>query len=148
MMKIYFGYPIMGSKQNIGMDDLFWIQKILEELGFSLAKQYQPEIAEKERKNMAPKDIYNRDFRLLQESDASVFEMSSPDSGVGVELSDAMYLTKPIICIFKKELEQSVMAYIRGKTKAFFLKSPLQTYGYQNMEDLKENLKRILSGLK
>ncbi|HKL21332.1 MAG TPA: nucleoside 2-deoxyribosyltransferase, partial [Tichowtungia sp.] len=51
-------------------------------------------------KNLSDTEIYARDIRGLNESDAIIAEASAPSLGVGYELGRAEAAGKPILCLF------------------------------------------------
>ncbi len=120
------GYPLASKKE------LILIQDIIENLGFQLTTKHQTEkeVFEKENK-MTPKEIYQRDLNWIKESDFCIFEISNPSLGVGAEISDALNLGKPVLCLSKKNLKGNVSAYIKGKASCF---------GYGNLEEIKEKI--------
>lgn len=118
-----------GGNPNVSRQEIIKIQNIIECLGFELATKHQtePDIFEKEKK-LTPKQIFERDLDWIKESDFCIFEISNPSLGVGSEISDALVLGKPVLCLFRKDLEETVSAYIQGKAKCF---------GYQSLEDIR-----------
>lgn len=63
-----------------------------------------------------PAEVYQRDTAWIKSSDGLIAEVSTPSHGVGYEISYALSLKKPVLCIFKEGVKVSKM--ILGNTNA------------------------------
>lgn len=76
--------------------------------------QTQEDFIENESKR-TDQGIHDRDYRWLQEADLVIAEITNPSLGVGAEIADAVHLGIPVLCVYKKEYENQISAYISGK---------------------------------
>ena len=60
-------------------------------------------------KVVSPSEVFERDIRWLQECDLVIAEVSTPSHGVGYEISFALNLGKPVLCLFQKGEKVSKM---------------------------------------
>lgn len=130
---------------NVSREELVSLRNAIEELGHELVSKHQlikgVIVDENHLRNEV---IHDRDYEWLQEADFGVFEISNPSLGVGGEISDMANMGKPVLCLFKKELTDSVSAYIRGKEKSKFVKGPFSCQGYSKVEESKEIIKNFV----
>ncbi len=50
----------------------------------------------------SPREVYERDTVWIRACDALVAEVSTPSHGVGYEISYALSLGKPVLCVFQE----------------------------------------------
>lgn len=67
-----------------------------------------PDVLEREQSASAA-EIYRRDMEWLASCDLVVAEVSVPSLGVGVEISTARHLGKPVICLCREDVSLSAM---------------------------------------
>ena len=132
--KVFFSCSMQGGR--LYLEDYKQIMNLIESLGLSLLTKHQ--IADEKtlsdmKFRLTPKGIYEFDLNCMREADFIIAEISNPSLGVGAEITDAIHLNKPVLCIFRKEVEGSLSNYVRGNPK-------LEFFGYQNMEELKEKI--------
>lgn len=84
-------------------------------------------------------EMYARVMNILKETDLVIAEMSSPSTGQGMELQEAVRLDIPIIIVVKEGRKISRTVLGSGKVKT--------TFFYNNKEDIKGNLENILENL-
>lgn len=83
--------------------------------------------------------MYTRVMKMLQETDLVVAEMSSPSTGQGMELQEAVRLNIPIIIVAKKGSKISGTVLGSGKIKA--------TLFYNDKEDIKDIFTNIINNM-
>lgn len=107
-MKIYFACSISGGRK----DERTYqhLVKVLEEMGMDVPTAHIAEtgieIIDGEED---PRDIYQRDVTWIEESDLLVAEVSTPSHGVGYEIGYALFLGKPVLCLYHQDLIVSKM---------------------------------------
>ena len=145
MAVIYFGCAMRPGRSLVGEEKLAEIVEAIEELGYELASKHtlQKDIVEEELK-LSNTEIHDRDYEWISGADAGVFEITNPSLGVGAEISDLLYLEKPVLCLFKRGFEKSISAYIQGKNGSKFVKALLETHSYQTKEEAKGIIKNFL----
>lgn len=145
MKKIFFGCSMRGGDSIVKRSELAKFPEIIEKFGCKIMSKHQSEndFLEKEGK-LAVTEIHDRDFERLKEADAGIFEISNPSLGVGSEISDMLHLGKPVLCLYKKELENNISAYIRGKEKSKFVKTIFECYEYNDLKDAENKIRYFL----
>lgn len=100
----------------MAQEELRKIPDIIEALGLVLISRHQTSenFMENESK-LTEQEIHDRDYRWLKEADLVIAEITNPSLGVGAEIADAVNLGIPVLCVYKKEYEHQISAYIRGK---------------------------------
>jgi len=134
-----------GGHSKVSREDLAKIPEIIEELGHKLASKHQTQegIIAKEDE-LTKTAIHDRDYNWLKESDVGIFEISNPSLGVGGEISDLIHLGKPVLCLYKKELENEVSAYTLGKQGSQFITTPFKCHAYETLDELKTIIQQFL----
>ena len=84
-------------------------------------------------------EMYKRVMTLLKETDLVIAEMSSPSTGQGMELQEAVRLDIPIIIIAKKGSRISSTVLGCGKIKEVFF--------YDSIDEIKDNFVDIIKKL-
>jgi hypothetical protein len=136
-VQIYFSGSIAGGRSYL--DTYIDIVRYLEDRGFTVPTQHiiDPFVLEKEREH-TPEEIYKRDMSWLSQSAALIAEVSTPSLGVGYEIACALNLSRPVLCLYKKDLFLSRM--ILGNS------SPLIVVeGYDTDTEWKATIDRFLS---
>jgi 2'-deoxynucleoside 5'-phosphate N-hydrolase len=148
MVKIFFGCSMRGGYVAVRIQELESFPKIIEELGYELASRHQTQrgIIEEENK-LVKTSIHDRDYEWLTGSDVGVFEISNPSLGVGGEISDMVHLHKPVLCLFKKGLENKVSAYIQGKMGSKYVKTIFEIYTYSDLSDVKGKIRQFVEAI-
>ena len=136
-MNIYFCGSIRGGRglaktyaEMIGMLGAYG-RVLTEHLGSD------EEIESKDR-IMSNKEIHDRDFQWIVESDLLVAEVTIPSLGVGYEIGRAIALGKPVLCLFRTGSEFTVSAMIAGS-------DDVEMKYYQNMEEVKDLFRAFFS---
>lgn len=62
-----------------------------------------------EESGLTPEQIYQRDVIWLQQADAVIAEVSNPSLGVGYEICYALFLAKPVLCLYHEPVLLSRM---------------------------------------
>ncbi len=86
--------------------------------------------------NDGPNDryIYIRDMAWLNQCDLVVAEVTTPSLGVGYELGQAVFLDKPVLCLFKKGSQHRLSAMIAGSPN-------IEVVEYTGMEEAENYIK-------
>ncbi len=81
-------------------------------------------------------EMYKRVMKLLKETDLVIAEMSSPSTGQGMELQEAVRLDIPIIIVAKNgsKISSTVLGSPKIKKVIF----------YNDIDDIRENVSNIL----
>jgi len=145
MVKVFFGCSMRGGYDLVSKDELSKIQDIIEELGYKLTTRHQTQkgIMKREAK-LTFKQIHDRDYKWIMESDIGIFEITNPSTGTGGEIADMTHLRKPILILFKKDKNFKVSSYIRGKQNSMYIKTSFEFYAYKNLEDVKRKIKQFV----
>ena len=107
-MNIYFACSITGGRE---------LESVYQEIVTALIKDgheiptshlARSEAVENER-NLTPRDVYERDVNWIKNCDVLIAEVSVPSHGVGYEISFALNMGKPVLCLYQKERKVSKM---------------------------------------
>ncbi|XP_023211656.1 5-hydroxymethyl-dUMP N-hydrolase-like [Centruroides vittatus] len=63
---------------------------------------------------LSDKEIYEKDMRLLDQSEAVIAEVTQPSLGVGFEISRAVTLNKPLLCLYRPLPGKILSSLVRG----------------------------------
>ncbi len=114
--KIFFSCSMRGGFSRLAQEELRKIPDIIEELGLMVISRHQTsENFEESESRLTEQEIHDRDYRWLNDADVVIAEITNPSLGVGAEIADAVNLGIPVLCVYKKEYEHQISAYIRGK---------------------------------
>lgn len=135
-MKIYFCGSISGGRQHLGT-----YQKIvahLQQNGHNVLTEHvvRPDVLEYE-KDFTPEQIYTRDIQWLKECDCVIAEVSTPSLGVGYEISYALRLNKPVLCLYGEGIFLTRM--ITGNTS-----TRLQVSQYGSVDQVNDLIDQFL----
>ena len=144
MVKIFFGCSMRGGYDAVSREELARFRQIIEKLGYELASQHQTQDWEKSEAKLTKTDIHDRDYLWEIESDCGIFEISNASLGVGGEISDMIHLGKPVLCLFKKGLEDKISAYIQGKMGSQYVTTPFESYAYETLDEAKDRIKAFV----
>ena len=115
--RVFFSCSMRGGYGRVAQEALRKIPDIIEALGMKVISRHQTHADFIEREsNLTDRQIHDRDYRWLQEADLVIAEITNPSLGVGAEIADAVNLGIPVLGVYKKEYENQLSAYIRGKT--------------------------------
>ncbi len=135
--KAYFSGAIRGGRS---LQPLYaTIVAFLQQRGYEVLTAHvaDPQVVEKEwRVGVTASDIYQRDLGWLDACDLLIAEVSTPSLGVGVELTIAQQLGKPVICLCQQEVALSAM--VGGNDAVHLIR-------YQDEPDLLARLDRSLA---
>jgi 2'-deoxynucleoside 5'-phosphate N-hydrolase len=112
-MKIYFAGSIRGGRSDARVYQA--VIEYLSSLGEVLT-QHVGDTSLSEKGDDGPDDryIYDRDMAWLAACDILIAEVSMPSLGVGYELGCAVALKKPVLCLYKAEIDHPLSAMIAG----------------------------------
>lgn len=125
---------ITGTITSAKEDSLKIYETLVEELSQYTDKIYSP--IDTIKFKGTNEEMYTRVMKLLQETDLVIAEMSSPSTGQGMELQEAVRLNIPIIIVAKVGSKISSTVLGSGKIKA--------TLFYNDKDEIKKNLNGIL----
>ncbi len=107
-MKIYFACSISGGRKD--EKTYQHLVGVLEKMGIDVPTAHIAETGiEIIDGQEEPQDIYQRDVSWIEESDLLVAEVSTPSHGVGYEIGYALFLGKPVLCLYHHEVVVSKM---------------------------------------
>jgi len=134
-MKIYFCGSIRGGRDLAA--SYAEMIKMLEAYGKVLTEHLgSNEEIESQDRILSDKEIHDRDFQWILESDLLVAEVTVPSLGVGYEIGRAVELGKPVLCLFKKDSDYTISAMISGCDQV------KMTY-YKNLEEVQDIFKEF-----
>lgn len=128
----------------VSKEELAKIPEIIESLGHVLMSKHQTGNWKKSEGKLTETEIHDRDYAWLKQTDLVISEISNPSLGVGGEISDAVALRKPVLCLFKEGLDDSISAYIRGKMGSKFIKTSFEVVPYKDLEDARKKIKNFI----
>ncbi|MHA1607029.1 MAG: nucleoside 2-deoxyribosyltransferase [Candidatus Freyarchaeota archaeon] len=138
-VKVYFAAPMRGARTGSHIYRL--ICRFLEEQGCTIITPHVLEDDfEKVEGFMDDEEIFKRDASLLDECDVLVAEVSSPSTGVGVEIGLARCKGKPVLCLYRKEEKSRVSALILGDPDIMKVEYTLDNF-YEELRGAIERLK-------
>jgi adenylate cyclase class IV len=108
--KVYFCGSIRGGRDRQPLYRA--IVDFLHGRGFEVLTTHvaAPDVLQREwREGVTARSIYERDLRWLAECDLVIAEVSTPSLGVGVEITEAQHLGKPILVLCHAGVPLSAM---------------------------------------
>ena len=115
--RVFFSCSMRGGYGRVAQEELRKIPDIIEALGMEVISRHQTsENFIEIESQLTDKEIHDRDYRWLNEADLVIAEITNPSLGVGAEIADAVNLSIPVLCVYKRGYEDVISAYIRGKT--------------------------------
>jgi len=136
--RVFFSCSMRGGYSRVAQEELRKIPDIIEALGLVLISRHQTSenFMENESK-LTEQEIHDRDYRWLKEVDLVIAEITNPSLGVGAEIADAVNLGIPVLCVYKKEYEHQISAYVRGK-------AGVVCRAYSDYDELKEVIREFV----
>lgn len=114
--QVFFSCSMRGGFGRLAQEELRKIPDILEEQGMTVISRHQTrEKFMDSESQLTDRAIHDRDYEWLKEADIVIAEITNPSLGVGAEIADAVNLGIPVLCVYKREHEQQISAYVRGK---------------------------------
>lgn len=127
-----------GGYGRVAQEELRKIPDIIEALGMEVISRHQTqENFIEDESRLTDTEIHDRDYRWLQEADLVIAEITNPSLGVGAEIADAVHLGIPVLCVYKREYDSQISAYISGKTGVV-------CRAYADYDELKEVIKEFV----
>ncbi len=112
MIKIYYAASMRGDRSNLA--DNKYIVRRLEELGYNiLTKHVVEEVLDIER-GLTPREVFERDIKLLEEADLVVADVSFPSLGVGFEIAYTLLRGKDVLAICREDRVEKTSSMILG----------------------------------
>src|SRR3989339_584703 len=112
-INIYFAGSIRGGQGS--KSDYQWLIQALKQFGTVLTEHIADDHLLKNEQLLTDAQIHDRDFAWLKESQLVVAEITQPSLGVGYELAQAMFLKKPVLCLFNTTKGNRPSAMIAGQ---------------------------------
>jgi len=113
MIKIYFAGSIRGGR------DLAKRYRELIQILQSHGKVCTEHVGDDnkfslEDGNLTDREIHDRDLNWIRNADLMVAEVTVPSLGVGYEIANAIWLGKPLLCLYSHDAKHSLSAMISG----------------------------------
>ncbi len=145
MLKIYFGSSIRGGHPHVTKEELAHIVHEIKDLGYELMSEHSTKkgIVDEEKKK-EDTFIHDRDYEWMKKADLGIFEISNPSLGTGAEISDMIRLRKPVLCLYKRGLDNGVSAYVLGKQGSKFVDTVFVCYEYHSLGEAKYAIKNFV----
>lgn len=134
-MNKYSSVMITGTITTAGEESLEIYKVLVEELSQYTNNIYSP--IDTIKFKGTSEEMYARVMKLLQSTDLVIAEMSSPSTGQGMELQEAVRLNIPIIIIAKNGSKISNTVLGSGKIKKVIF--------YDKKEEIRERILEILN---
>lgn len=117
-MKIYFGFTVAGDRSTV--DTARNVVQLLEDRGHEvLTRHLVSDNAWEADRSISPRDVFRRDMAWLNECDLFIAEVSGSSFGLGFETGYLLGATeKPVILLFRRDLENRISLLITGNTHA------------------------------
>lgn len=133
-MNKYSSVMITGTITTAGEESLEIYKVLVEELSQYTNNIYSP--IDTIKFKGTSEEMYARVMKLLQSTDLVIAEMSSPSTGQGMELQEAVRLDIPIIIVAKNgsKISSTVLGSPKIKKVIF----------YNDIDDIRENVSNIL----
>jgi nucleoside 2-deoxyribosyltransferase len=136
-MNIYFACSITGGRE---FEPVY--QAIIKALladGHSIPTAHLADSGVKALEAIvSPREVYERDVAWIRDCDALIAEVSTPSHGVGYEISYALSVGKPVLCIYQEG--QPISKMLTGNSHPHILVNP-----YQNPENAVATIRSFLS---
>jgi 2'-deoxynucleoside 5'-phosphate N-hydrolase len=136
-VKIYFAGSIRG-----GRDDWALYRDIIDvlgEYGTVLTEHIGNSELEITGEDLADREIHDRDLGWLRDCDYLVAEVTTPSLGVGYEIAKATEWGKPVLCLFRAQMDRRLSAMIAGS-------DGVQVATYIGLQDLSKTCERFFNG--
>jgi 2'-deoxynucleoside 5'-phosphate N-hydrolase len=131
-MRMYFAGSIRGGRKDVLR--YASIIKILKKYGQVLTEHIgHQKVSKFGEKGIKENKIFKRDMQWLKKSDVLIAEVSTPSLGVGYEISTAIFLKMPIICLYREAKDAKLSTMIVGNTKLIIKK-------YKTIEEVEKIL--------
>lgn len=98
-LKIYFAGSIRGADAD--RETYLKIIKELKKRYIVLTEHVGNGEMLKNEARLTDEEIESRDMKWIREADFVIAEVTSPSHGVGIEISEAKHLGKPVLCIYR-----------------------------------------------
>ena len=137
---------MMGGFPHIDQESLRKLMDCIENLGYSLVTRHQTNPSfQKDEIDLTFQQIHDRDHEWLLEGEICIFEISNPSLGVGAELATAIFLKKPVLCLYQEKVSSCVSSFILGKEGSKYVSTPFQCYSYKNLEEASKKIKAFVN---
>lgn len=107
-MKIYFSGSISGGRAH---EPIYrhLVARLQAQGHEVLSAHVADPLALESEKDLAPREVFERDSNWIKACEALVAEVSSPSLGVGYEYALAVQLGKPVLCVCRAGVRLSKM---------------------------------------
>ncbi len=124
-MKIYFAIPMRGERMQKKIYERIFLA--LERKGFKVITPHVLDESSESESNMSEENIFERDMKHIDECDILVAEVSTPSTGVGIEIQQALVKGKRVICLYLREAKRRVSALVLGNPEIIKVEYTLET---------------------
>lgn len=136
-MKIYFAGSIRGGRSKV--DDYKRIIGFLDQNHKVLTEHISYSSISNSGESLSEFEIFDRDLKMIIESDIIVAEVTLPSLGVGYEVGIAESLKKPILCLFDtNDSDIKLSAMIAGNPH-------IKIIYYKNIDELLDKLNNAIN---
>ncbi|MCJ7534150.1 MAG: nucleoside 2-deoxyribosyltransferase [Anaerolineales bacterium] len=127
-MDVYFACSITGGRKEENVYQLIVDMLIADGHQVPTAHLSRPDVMELEQV-VDPVEVFTRDIRWINNCQAMVAEVSTPSHGVGFEISYALSIQKPVLCLHRDGIHVSKM--LTGNSDPI-----LRVLAYQSPDEL------------
>lgn len=113
-VKVYYAAAMLGDRSNLRDNKLIF--EALRKAGFDVLTEHVVEEVLDIYRGLTPREIFERDIKLLEESDVVVADISYPSLGVGFEIAYGLLKNRKVIAICREDRLAVTSALIRGIT--------------------------------
>lgn len=135
-LSIYFAGSIRGGRQFAA--DYTEIIKYISSYGKVLTEHIADEALLVQEKHLSDKEIHDRDLEWLTQSDCVVAEVTQTSLGVGYELATALFINKPVLCLFNPNYGTRLSAMINGQEQFVVINYSSLLEAFQGIQDFLE----------
>lgn len=133
-MRIYFAGSITGGRNYESVYQV--IVGYLKYLGHTVLTEHVAYPSQGYLRDY--QEVFKSDMFMLNNCDLLIAEVSCPSTGVGYEVASALYLNKPVLCLFKEDV--GISSLIKGNTSKL-----INVYSYSSEKELLNIIKRYLN---
>jgi len=135
-MKIYFAGSIRGGREDATL--YRQIITLLMEYGEVLTEHVgDASLTRAGEDGPSDEAIYKRDMTWLAEADVVIAEVTIPSHGVGYEVAQAEAMSKPVLCLHRRDTGRRLSAMLTGNPA-------LRCETYDSVEELGPILEQFL----
>ncbi|PLX82252.1 MAG: hypothetical protein C0617_14060 [Desulfuromonas sp.] len=108
-MKVYFAGSIKGGRTYSRSYRL--IVDAISRLGLEIFGAHVAQI-DPNHGEPGPREVFKRDISWLRAADMVIAEVTQPSIGVGYEIAFALSLKKPVLCLYRKDVDIDLLSFM------------------------------------